>query len=49
MKSRVLFTLLFARPRERNFGSTVFANRRRTPARAPLPVRRPLPEEPGVK
>jgi hypothetical protein len=40
----LLFTLLFVRPRERNFGSTMFANRRRANARAPLPVARPQPQ-----
>jgi hypothetical protein len=45
----LLFTLLFTRPRERTFGSTMFANRRRAPARAPMPFPRPQPEDPGIK
>jgi hypothetical protein len=41
----LLSTLFFDRSRERNFGSTMFANRRRTSVRAPLPVRRARPED----
>jgi hypothetical protein len=45
----LLFTLLFVRPRERNFGSTMFANRRRVVARTAMSVRRAQPEDPGLK
>jgi hypothetical protein len=45
----LLSTVFFVRPRERNFGSTMFANRRRISVRTPVPIRRPLPEDPGVK
>jgi hypothetical protein len=41
----LLSTLFFERSREPNFGSTMFANRRRTQVRPPLPVRRPQPED----
>lgn len=45
----LLSTMFFERPRERNFGSTMFANRRRIYARTPVPIRRPRPEDPAVK
>jgi hypothetical protein len=42
----LISTLFFERSREPNFGSTMFANRRRsTPARPAMPVRRPQPED----
>ena len=41
----LLSTLFFDRARERNFGSTMFANRRRAAVRPPMPVRRPQPED----
>jgi len=40
--------LLLDRPRQPNFGTTMFANRRRGGLRAPTPVRRAGPEEPSV-
>jgi hypothetical protein len=41
----LLSVLFLDRARERNFGSTMFANRRRTAARPPVPVRRARPED----
>lgn len=41
----LLSTLFLDRPRARNFGSTMFANRRRSAVRAPMPVRRAQPED----
>jgi hypothetical protein len=40
--------LLLDRPRQPNFGTTMFANRRRGIGRAPTPARRAGPEEPSV-
>src|SRR5689334_960933 len=45
-----LLSMLFLdRTREPSFGTTLFANRRRTTARPPLPTRRVQPEEPGTQ
>ena len=41
----LLSTLFLDRPRARNFGSTLFANRRRTVMRTPLPPRRAQTED----
>ena len=45
-----LLSMLFLdRPREPSFGTTMFANRRRSTARPPLPVARVQPEEPSTQ
>ena len=45
----LLSFLFLDRPREPSFGTTLFANRRRSTARPPLPVRRVQPEEPSIQ
>jgi hypothetical protein len=42
----LLYALFANRSRQRNFGSTMYANRRRRTMRTPKPLRRPAPEDP---
>jgi hypothetical protein len=45
-----LLSMLFLdRPREPSFGTTLFASRRRSTARPPLPIARVQPEEPSTQ
>jgi hypothetical protein len=44
----LLCMLFLDRPRRPNFGTTVFANRRRSPERAPMPARGAQSEDPSI-
>ena len=44
----LLFTLFLDRPRQPNFGTTLFANRRRSAERNPMPARGAQSEDPSI-
>jgi hypothetical protein len=44
----LLFTLFLDRPRQPNFGTTMFANRRRPVEGAPMPARGAQSEDPSI-